>query len=73
MKISARYMLLALILLLAMMACVCSGGGGDGGGTGNSSRSSSVSANDITATYGAELFHEQLTAIAQETPAAQAP
>ena len=73
MKNSARYILLVLILLLAMIACVGSGWGGDRGRSGNSSRSSSISAYDITATYGSELFHEQLTAIAQTTPAAQSP
>ncbi len=72
---SARIIFFALILL-AMLASVmaCIGGGGGGGGGGNGTPQP-ILGDDVTATYGAELFHQQLTAIARDqvTPAAQQP
>jgi hypothetical protein len=73
---AARHLFLALILvlmLLSIVACLITGGGG--GDTNNSSVAGSVSGEDATATYGAEQFHLQLTAISRDqmTPAAGAP
>jgi hypothetical protein len=72
-KATARILLIILILALAALACV-RGGGGDGG----VAKDGSLSVNnntpqdmwsaDATATYGAEQFHIQLTAIAQPDP-----
>ena len=72
-KALARILLIILILALAALACV--GGGGDRGGvSGNGSPAAdnngaqdTQSAN-ATATYGAEQFHIQLTAVAQPSP-----
>lgn len=72
---SARILFFALIIaamLLSIVACI-SGGGGDGGG--GTSQPEALRGEDATATYGADMFHLQLTAMArdQATPAAQAP
>jgi hypothetical protein len=72
-KKSARYLLLSLILIIVVLACICSVGGGDKGGSGGSPQASPISGGDLTATFGAEMFHAQLTAIAEGTPTAQAP
>lgn len=53
---AARILLIVLILAGAVMACI-TGGGGDTDPAG-----SGPSAADVTATYGAEQFHTQLTA-----------
>ncbi|OGO39210.1 MAG: hypothetical protein A2W35_16945 [Chloroflexi bacterium RBG_16_57_11] len=69
-KATARIFLIVLILALAALACV-GGGGGDGGVASDGSRlinnttSQEFSSANATATYGAEQFHIQLTAIAQ--------
>jgi hypothetical protein len=73
---AARHLFLVVILVFVLMsigACLITGGGG--GGTDNSSVAGSVSGDDATATYGAEQFHLQLTAISRDqmTPAAGAP
>jgi len=73
---AARHLFLVVILvfvLMSVVACIVTGGGG--GGTGDSSAVKSVTGDDATATYGAEQFHLQLTAIARDqmTPAAGAP
>jgi hypothetical protein len=73
----ARYALIILIIVwvfLSMIACIISGGGG-GGGSGTP-QPYLASSDDVTATYGADMFHEQLTAISRDrfiTPAAQYP
>ena len=68
-KLTLRILLICLILAFAVLACV---NGGDGT---NSSTTSSTSGNNIstfgpdaTATYGAEQFQIQLTAIANPIP-----
>jgi hypothetical protein len=73
---AARHLFVIIILLFILMsivACIITGGGG--GGTDNSSARGSISGDDATATYGAEQFHLQLTAISRDqmTPAADAP
>jgi hypothetical protein len=64
-----KILLVILILAIAALACV---GGGDGttakGSTFNGNSSSSHLGPDATATYGAEQFHLQLTAVAQPGP-----
>jgi hypothetical protein len=71
----ARYAVIILIVVwvfVSMAACIITGGGG-GSGT---PAPAVVSGDDVTATYGADLFHEQLTAIARDrlaTPEAHAP
>ena len=75
---SARYAVIILIIawvFLSMAACIITGGGGDGSGSGTP-QPVVVSGDDVTATYGADQFHEQLTAISRDrfvTPEAQAP
>jgi hypothetical protein len=67
-KLAARILLIILILALAAISCVGGGGGegGSGGSSGSGGEDSDVSPEaDATATYGAEQFHIQLTAIAQ--------
>ena len=72
-KPTARIVLIILILALAAMSCI-GGGGGDKGGVngsasntnGGSSQIQATMAADATATFGAEQFHLQLTAIAGE-------
>jgi hypothetical protein len=71
---AARHLFLWVILvfvLLSIVACIVTGGGG----TDNSSAVGSISGDDATATYGAEQFHLQLTAISRDqmTPAADVP
>jgi hypothetical protein len=73
---AARHLFLIVILvfvLLSIAACIITGGGG--GGTDNSSAVGSIRGDDATATYGAEQFHLQLTAISHDlvAPAAGAP
>lgn len=71
-KASIRILLIILVLALAAMSCV--GGGGDGGTTGdgssavNNNNSLDAQSANATATYGAEQFHIQLTAIARPGP-----
>lgn len=74
----ARHLFLIVILVfvfLSIGACIITGGGGGGDGTEGSSAAGSISGDDATATYGAEQFHLQLTAISRDpmTPAAGAP
>ncbi|MFM8323206.1 MAG: hypothetical protein ACKOC5_20025 [Chloroflexota bacterium] len=65
-RINARLALILLALFLAITACT-SGGGGSGGQDGSQT---TPSAFDVTATYGAQQFRAQLTAIAPAgTPA----
>jgi hypothetical protein len=73
---AARHLFLIVILvfvLMSIVACIVTGGGG--GGTDNSSVAGSITGDDATATYGAEQFHLQLTAISRDqmTPAAGVP
>lgn len=63
-RLTARILLVILILAMAALAC---GGGGSGGGSGNGTGDQGA---DVTATYGAEMFHAQLTAMASQ-PGAQ--
>lgn len=68
-KLIFRILLITLILLFASLACIS---GGDGitikGGSLTGSASSQVDGPDATATFGAEQFHLQLTAVAQPDP-----
>lgn len=54
-RLTARILLIVLVLLVASLACISGGGGGGGG----------ADPADITATFGAQQFHAQLTAQAQ--------
>ena len=56
-KLTARILLVVLVLVFATLACV-----GGGGGEGNGAQATSQAAG-VTATYGAEQYHQQLTAI----------
>ena len=71
---AARHLFLIFIVvfvLMSIVACIVTGGGG----TDSSSVAGSVTGDDATATFGAEQFHLQLTAISRDqmTPAAGAP
>jgi len=71
---AARHLFLIVLLVFVLMsigACIVTGGGS----TDNSSVVGSITGDDATATYGAEQFHLQLTAISRDqmTPAAGAP
>jgi hypothetical protein len=68
-KLTARILLICLILVVAALACV-NGGDGNSSGTNssNSGKNVSVYGPDATATYGAEQFEIQLTAIAKPGP-----
>ncbi|MFM8320434.1 MAG: hypothetical protein ACKOC5_05920 [Chloroflexota bacterium] len=65
----ARWLLILLIILLMILPVItaCAGGGG-----GDGSQTGGILPDDVTATYGAELFHQQLTAVwaSQVTPGA---
>ena len=65
-KLTARILLICIILALAALACV-NGGDGNSSSIDNSNSGSSVTSvgPDATATYGAEQFQLQLTAIAR--------
>jgi hypothetical protein len=68
-KANARIFLIIVILALVALACV-GGGRGDGGVASDGTRfinntSQQLSSANATATFGAEQFHIQLTAIAQ--------
>ena len=56
-QLTARILLIVLILAFATLACV-GGGGGEGSGAQATSQAAGV-----TATYGSEQYHQQLTAI----------
>jgi hypothetical protein len=72
-KTTVRIILAILLLVLATLACI-----GGGAGDGNSSnvegtplpgdQAQGISPVQATATYGADQFHLQLTAIAQPEP-----
>ena len=68
-KPTIRILLICLILAFAALACV-NGGDGNGSSSNSSNTGDSVSAfgPDATATYGAEQFEIQLTAIANPNP-----
>lgn len=53
-RLTARILLIVLVLLVASLACISGGGGGGG-----------ITSADLTATLGAQQFHAQLTAQAQ--------
>ena len=71
-QLTARILLILLILAFAAISCIGVGGGGDNGGVNGNSSTSEISSEQMqttlsveaTATYGAEQFHLQLTAIA---------
>jgi hypothetical protein len=63
-KRAAVLILVVLILLLATISCV-GGGGGDEVG---SLKVQATKAANATATFGAEQFHLQLTAISDQEP-----
>ena len=68
-KLTVRMLLICLILAVAVLACV-NGGDGNSSSTNSSNSGSNISAfgPDATATYGAEQFEIQLTAIANPSP-----
>jgi len=59
-----RLLLIAAVLSGISMACLSGGGDGSSGG-GAETQSAEAIAAGATATFGAEQFHAQLTAIAQ--------
>lgn len=67
---TARILLVILLLAMASMACITGGGGGDGGDNGDviATQQAEADALDATATFGAQVFEAQLTAIAQPYP-----
>jgi len=68
-KLTVRILLICLILAVAVLACI-NGGEGNGSSSNNSTGGNNVSVYgpDATATYGAEQFQIQLTAIAKPGP-----
>lgn len=73
---AARHLFLIFIFVFFLMAIAVGVlTGGDGGVTVNSSAVGSITGEDATATYGAEQFHLQLTAVSRDqvTPAAGVP
>ena len=68
-KHTNRILLIIVILILAMLACINGGDGNSSSNTVTTSGNASVSSGpDATATYGAEQFHLQLTAVANPGP-----
>lgn len=67
-KIPARILLGILLLALAAFACIGGGGDGNEGESSSPQEAQTTPTPDATATYGAEQFHLQLTAIAQPAP-----
>lgn len=68
-KLMLCMFLIILLLAMSAIACVDSGGGVNSkGGSLNRLSSSTEHGPNATATYGAEQFHLQLTAIAQPAP-----
>ena len=61
-KHAVLILLIILILFLATISCI-GGGGGDNSG---SLKGKATMAANATATYGAEQFHLQLTAISEQ-------
>jgi hypothetical protein len=70
-KMTARILLIILVLALAAISCIGGGGGGGDGNNGDAGRTEETISADVTATYGAEQFHIQLTAIAEQSQKAQ--
>jgi len=68
-KLKARILLIVIVLVMAALACVDGGDGSTLGGKSNwTGNRSSVTSLDATATFGAEQFHIQLTAVAPKSP-----
>jgi preprotein translocase subunit SecG len=69
MKLTLRILLICLILAVVVLACI-NGGDGSSSSTNSSTSENNISAfgPDATATYGAEQFQIQLTAIANPGP-----
>ncbi len=65
MKVIARIFLAFLILTLAVVACINSGTISDNGA---GILNTTPDPMQLTATYGAQIYEAQLTAIAQEKP-----
>jgi hypothetical protein len=59
----ARVFLMVMLLAAACLACITGGGGGDGGQV--ATQQAEADAQDATATFGAQVFEAQLTAIMQ--------
>jgi len=71
-KLFLCILLVIVLLALAAISCVDSGGGvSSKGGSLNSISRISENGPDATATYGAEQFHLQLTAVAQPKPSSE--
>jgi len=64
-----RILLIIVILTLAVLACINGGDGNSSSNTSSSSGNRGISSGlDATATFGAEQFHLQLTAVAKPNP-----
>ena len=61
---TARILLIVLILFMASVACITGGGGGDDPDA-VATQMAEADAQDKTATFGAQVFDAQLTAIAE--------
>jgi len=61
-KRAAVLILIILVLFLATISCIGGGGGDDGG----SLKVQATTSANVTATFGAEQFHLQLTAISDQ-------
>ena len=62
---TARILLIVLILFLASVACITGGGGGGDDPDAVATQMAEADAQDKTATFGAQVFDAQLTAIAE--------
>jgi hypothetical protein len=68
-RLIIRIVIILLVLAIASLACVNGGDGSTSNGSSATGSSSAVTSGpDATATYGAEQFHLQLTASAQQIP-----
>jgi len=59
-------MLIVLLLALASVACITGGGGGGDGSDAIATEMAEAAKQDATATFGAQVFEAQLTAIADD-------
>ncbi len=63
-RLTIRILLIIFVLAMSALACVDGGDGSSLGGNGSlAGNNTSVSSLDATATFGAEQFHLQLTAV----------
>ncbi len=67
-KLTLSILLICLILAVTGLACIYGGNGGSGTDSSNSGNTVTAFGPDATATYGAEQFSIQLTAVATPGP-----